>query len=233
MKQLLSSFLTIFSIFNWYALALNIRKLHLKSFRLSSKTNSIEIETKLIKAQVPLNQLFADILISSVFSIKPLFHTVAKSARNDMIGRAREIGVDWNQRVDIMQQNQEVLNLNYDNIFDKSLVYPEYYLKPFHAYEEGNLSWKAAMEVEVAALAVHAHVYTGNIKNLDRNGDNQLRDQFHVKMKDSFASTTFKPKRIVDIGCSTGLSTLKLHESFPDAEIYGIDLSPFMLSGWL
>lgn len=39
-----------------------------------------------------------------------------------------------------------------------------------------------------------------------------------------------KPRKIVDIGCSTGLSTLKLHESFPDAEIIGVYLSPYMLS---
>ena len=23
----------------------------------------------------------------------------------------------------------------------KDIVYPDYYLKPFHAYDEGNLSW--------------------------------------------------------------------------------------------
>jgi SAM-dependent methyltransferase len=34
----------------------------------------------------------------------------------------------------------------------------------------------------------------------------------------------------VDIGCSTGLSTLKLHASFPEASIVGLDLSPYMLA---
>eukprot|EP01035_Chromulina_nebulosa_P017919 gene17919-23539_t len=40
----------------------------------------------------------------------------------------------------------------------------------------------------------------------------------------------FKPKKILDIGCSTGLSTIKLHETFPNIEIFGIDLSPYMLA---
>ena len=33
-------------------------------------------------------------------------------------------------------------------------MYPDYYLKPFHAYDEGNLSWLAAFEVEPATFAV-------------------------------------------------------------------------------
>jgi hypothetical protein len=36
----------------------------------------------------------------------------------------------------------------------KDIVYPDYYLKPFHAYDEGNLSWMAAFEVEPASYAV-------------------------------------------------------------------------------
>lgn len=34
----------------------------------------------------------------------------------------------------------------------------------------------------------------------------------------------------MDIGCSTGLSTLKLQSTFPEAEILGLDLSPHMLA---
>lgn len=40
-----------------------------------------------------------------------------------------------------------------------------------------------------------------------------------------------EPKDILDIGCSTGLSTVKLAETFPNARlIYGVDLSPHMLA---
>jgi len=38
-----------------------------------------------------------------------------------------------------------------------------------------------------------------------------------------------KPKRILDMGCATGTETVGLHKAFPDAEIYGVDLSaPFL-----
>lgn len=38
-----------------------------------------------------------------------------------------------------------------------------------------------------------------------------------------------KPKRILDLGCAVGTETIGLKDAFPDAEIYGVDLSgPFL-----
>lgn len=37
------------------------------------------------------------------------------------------------------------------------------------------------------------------------------------------------PRRILDLGCGSGLSTLALSQAFPKAEIVGVDLSPHML----
>lgn len=42
---------------------------------------------------------------------------------------------------------------------DPDLCHVQYYLKPFHAYDNGNLSWDAALEVELAAKSVHANVF--------------------------------------------------------------------------
>ena len=89
------------------------------------------------------------------------------------------------------------------------------------------------MEVEPAALTVHAPIYTASTSDLDINGDFTLRDNFHTCMKKIFTLSNFNPRKILDIGCSTGLSTLKLHDSFPNAEIIGMDLSPYMLAGRL
>jgi trans-aconitate 2-methyltransferase len=38
-----------------------------------------------------------------------------------------------------------------------------------------------------------------------------------------------EPRRILDLGCGSGLSTLALSQAFPKAEIVGVDLSPDML----
>lgn len=131
-----------------------------------------------------------------------------------------------------LQNNFEQLSTTYDKLLSKKLDYPSYYLKPFHAYDEGNLSWQAAMEVESAALSVHCQIYTESPEDVDVRGDYLLRHNFHTNMKSIFQEVNnFSPKKILDIGCSTGLSTVKLHESFPDAEVFGLDLSPYMLSG--
>ena len=38
-----------------------------------------------------------------------------------------------------------------------------------------------------------------------------------------------KPRRILDLGCGTGSTTVMLKQAFPNAEVVGLDLSPYML----
>lgn len=38
-----------------------------------------------------------------------------------------------------------------------------------------------------------------------------------------------QPTRIIDLGCGTGSTTLMLKQAFPQAEVIGLDLSPYML----
>ncbi|MEL7037664.1 MAG: class I SAM-dependent methyltransferase [Cyanobacteria bacterium J06592_8] len=40
----------------------------------------------------------------------------------------------------------------------------------------------------------------------------------------------FKPKKILDMGCAVGHSTLPYVDAYPDAEVYGIDIGTAMLS---
>jgi len=39
-----------------------------------------------------------------------------------------------------------------------------------------------------------------------------------------------EPRRILDLGCGSGLSTVELRRAFPNAEIVGVDISPDMLA---
>ena len=39
-----------------------------------------------------------------------------------------------------------------------------------------------------------------------------------------------QPQKILDLGCGTGSSTLLLKQAFPNAEVVGLDLSPYMLA---
>lgn len=185
---------------------------------------------QLAMSSVPVTVQVADKLISSVFAIKPLFKLAAKGARQKIIQQGLSIGVDWDKSREILQSNMDVIGSEYDKLTNKNIVYPDYYLKEFHAYENGNLNWQAAFEVESAALTVHSPIFVAKGDALQYNGDYQLRDNFHKNMKQIFNKDDFKPKKILDIGCSTGLSTMKLLDSFPEAEIIGMDLSPHMLA---
>ena len=36
----------------------------------------------------------------------------------------------------------------------RSVAYPSYYVQPFHGYDEGNLSWRAAHKLEAATQSM-------------------------------------------------------------------------------
>jgi ubiquinone/menaquinone biosynthesis C-methylase UbiE len=138
-----------------------------------------------------------------------------------MIERAESIGVPWRENV------RKLENRNWDRelaaIENPQLQYPDYYLSSFHAYEKGNLSWKAAWEVESAAYAVHAKIWSdGNIE-----GDPKLRQSYHDVLQKQLE---IQPQDILDLGCSVGMSTFSLQKNYPEAKLTGVDLSPYFLA---
>ena len=160
-------------------------------------------------------------LVNGVLSIKPLANLAKHQAREMMIKRAEKIGVHWRQEA------QALLARNWDaellSVQNPDLVYPKYYLTSFHAYEQGNMSWEAATEVEVAARAVHAGIWP----EAGAEGDAKLRASYHEIIQSQIASS---PQDIVDLGCSVGMSTFALGEVYPEANIVGVDLSPYFLA---
>ncbi|MBK4730094.1 class I SAM-dependent methyltransferase [Oxynema sp. CENA135] len=170
---------------------------------------------------VPPPPGLASRLINGLLGIPPLAQFAKHQARQMMIKRAERIGVSW------IERSQALRDRNWDvemaKIENPDLVYPDYYLRSFHAYERGNLSWEAASEVEVAAYAVHATIWSGE----DPHGDAKLRQSYHDLLKPQLSET---PRAIVDLGCSVGMSTFALQELFPQAELTGVDLSPYFLA---
>jgi ubiquinone/menaquinone biosynthesis C-methylase UbiE len=175
-------------------------------------------------------------LVNGVLAIKPLANLAKQRARAMMIQRAESIGVYWRQEVRALQTRSRAEAADRGHAVEidpewqaelaqmqnPDLTYPDYYLHPFHAYDAGNLGWEAAMEVEVAARAVHARIW----QDAGAQGDARLRQSYH----DVVNAQIPDPEDILDLGCSVGMSTFALQQVYPQAQITGVDLSPYFLT---
>lgn len=160
-------------------------------------------------------------LVNKVLAIKPLANLAKHQARQMMIKRAEKIGVPWTKEVQALRSHDWETHLAI--VQNPHLAYPDYYRRSFHAYEEGNLNWEAALEVEVAAYAVHAGIWPDS----GAQGDPKLRFSYHDILKSKIAN---EPRDILDLGCSVGMSTFALQQVYPLASITGLDLSPYFLA---
>jgi ubiquinone/menaquinone biosynthesis C-methylase UbiE len=160
-------------------------------------------------------------LVNTLLSIKPLANLAKHQAREMMIKRAAKIGFYWRE------ESQKLLSRNWDAemqaVQNPHLNYPSYYLTSFHAYEQGNMSWEAATEVEVAAHAVHSRIWP----EAGAQGDAKLRQSYHDIIK---AQIVNEPRDIIDLGCGVGMSSFALQNIYPQAKITGVDLSPYFLA---
>ena len=176
-------------------------------------------------------------IVNGLLAIDPIANLLKQQARSMMIKRAKTIGVFWHETAEALRWRHEIPG-NLDSsgfavaqawettlaeIQNSDLPYPEYYLRPFHAYAEGNLGWLPAMEVEVAAKAVHARIWP----DAGSQGDAWLRQSYHAVLQAQLAPA---PERIIDLGCSVGMSTFSLQSVYPAAQVTGVDLSPYFLA---
>lgn len=99
-----------------------------------------------------------------------------------------------------------------DRLEDPELVYPEYYRSQnFHGIEGGYLTKGAALSYD----PVTKHALP---PNEDWNRETIIK------------AVIGNPRKIIDLGCGTGSSTIMLKQAFPHADVMGLDLSPQMLA---
>lgn len=98
-----------------------------------------------------------------------------------------------------------------DRIRDPNLTYPDYYSSQnFHGIEGGYLNPGAVVSYD----PITQYVLPPN--------ETWVR-------QDAIERINGTPRRILDLGCGTGSTTLLLKQAFPQAQVIGLDLSPYML----
>lgn len=98
-----------------------------------------------------------------------------------------------------------------DRFRNSDLVYPDYYVhQNYHGIEGGYLAPGAAVSYDpITQYAILPN-------------ETWVRQALVERVQG-------QPRRILDLGCGTGSTTLLLKQSFPEAEVIGLDLSPYML----
>ncbi|MDY6784661.1 MAG: methyltransferase domain-containing protein [Cyanobacteriota bacterium] len=98
-----------------------------------------------------------------------------------------------------------------DRFRNPTLTYPEYYQSQnFHGIEGGYLNAGAAVSYDPITQYV-------------------LPPSETWIRQDAIKTIGGQPRRILDLGCGTGSTALLLKQTFPEAEVIGLDLSPYML----
>ena len=93
-------------------------------------------------------------VVDAAINNKVLYEGLMKPmARRTLINTAEKNGVAWRDIAARLEKDPSIQK-RFDDVKNDAVEYPEYYLKPFHAYAEGNLCWLAAFEAEPATYSM-------------------------------------------------------------------------------
>ncbi len=99
-----------------------------------------------------------------------------------------------------------------DRLSNPTIEYPDYYRgQNFHGIEGGYLNTSAPITYD----PITQYVLPPNENLIRQSGLDAVQSH---------------PRRILDLGCGTGSTTLLLKQRFPESEVIGLDLSPYMLA---
>ncbi|KAL4858410.1 Malonyl-[acyl-carrier protein] O-methyltransferase [Chlorella vulgaris] len=166
--------------------------------------------------------------VNAAIGFKPLFSVMKFGARQTLKGSAQKAGVPWTETVRDLEQS-EVYQIKQE-IEDQSLQYPDYYTQSFHGYDEGNLNWLAAFEVEPASEVMALRVWRKETLT-PLQAQTRLRKAIFKEIRTFQEANNLREAHdIIDIGCSVGVSTRWLAAEWPRAQVTGLDLSPHFLA---
>ena len=168
-------------------------------------------------------------IVNAMISSPLIFGLMKLGARQQFKMTAEKNGIPWGDVVESLENSMDRLETLYTKVHDESIVYPSYYTQPFHAYDEGNLNWLAAYEVEPATYSMAMRVWKNEEGLRPKAAQERLRENAFQQVREYLGDTSVES--MLDVGCSSGVSTRYLANSFPEAsEVVGLDLSPYFLS---
>eukprot|EP00884_Botryococcus_braunii_P016524 jgi/Botrbrau1/3555/Bobra.0078s0012.1 len=168
-------------------------------------------------------------MVNAAIANKYMYGLMKVMAKNVMKSTAEANGIPWGDIVRQYQNTPEVFAIK-EELEVRDMDYPQYYLQPFHAYEEGNLNWLAAFEVESATASMALRTFAKQ-KLAPEAAQDLLRANIHARIQEFREEVGARPvEAILDEGCSVGISTTYLAAAFPDAHVTGLDLSPNFLA---
>lgn len=145
------------------------------------------------------------------------------------------ISQDWESEVARLRESQSSLEATFARLTGQtsaewtpqaSNVAPDYYRAKFHAYDQGNLCWDAALEQLVAGKGVGVR----NFPAFGKEGEDHMR-ALHEAAIVRLGAYVPPGSTIVDLGCGTGTSSRRLAALFPQAaQVIGVDASPHFLA---
>jgi len=168
---------------------------------------------------------FVNLLIKT----KPIYAVMKSQARRVLIRTAEKNNIQWRENYRRLEKSgvkEAIAHLS-----NPDIAYPDYYQRPFHAYDEGNLCWPAAFEAASATQAMALRVWPEESLTWQA-AQGRLRTSFHEVL------AQYGPQQvsdILDVGCSVGISTQAVHQYYQRIQAkpvrtVGLDLSPYMLA---
>ncbi|XP_052207554.1 uncharacterized protein LOC127811593 [Diospyros lotus] len=167
-------------------------------------------------------------LVGALIAFKPLYSVLKLGARQVLISTAEKTNIPWREMTRNILESEVYKEM--DSILNPLIVYPDYYLNPFHAYDEGNLSWLAAAEAEAATMSMVRRAIPDASSHDEANQIVRGNWLEAIEKHHEQHSKNKVINDILDVGCSVGVSTRYLASKFPSAKVIGLDLSPYFLA---
>jgi len=187
--------------------------------------------------------------VTALIGVAPIYAVLKWQAKAVLVRTAERKGVPWVATRDAIL-DAVASDAALAAATDAAVAYPDYYLRPFHAYADGNLCWEAAAEAEAATQVVGLRTFPAEPLT-----PAQAFDRLRTPVYEQMAAALDGPRGVgvnglrlvVDVGCGVGLGTVALRSFLadrqaaaaaaagsnvppPDLQVLAVDLSPHMLA---